>query len=456
MIGFTECLEKRQIVDMILLLLTYTAMLYLCMILFNRNMACPSFLLTAGFWASSVVALINQDAWKGFNAPGFYSVTIGGVACFIAGAYLNSLFYSKQKATQLELQPVTIAKWKYGFCLALEIVILILSMYVVFQNATSRNPLTAAGEYYVANKYGHLTYDPSYFSIIQYLNIGSMYIYLYILLNNIVCKWKNEIGLYALFGVGVIISLMQGTRNTLFMVVISGIVMFLILSSIRDGWIPNIRFSSLWKVLLGVFAVVALFQISLILTGRSSTEFTFSELVYTYLGAPLKNLELYLNENHEKASIFGGQTFLQTYKKLYSMTNNPAFNVTSVYKYRWVGKHSLGNVYTMLMPLYNDFGLFGMYLIMALIGFITEWQYEAIRHMKKYAYIKNSVILYAYVSFTIAFAFFSNKYFETVVSMAFIYVLIGLAVIHVVLFNISVDENGIVIKLHQKHQNQDR
>ena len=54
-----------------------------------------------------------------------------------------------------------------------------------------------------------------------------------------------------------------------------------------------------------------------------------------------------------------------------------------VYKYRWIDGKILGNVYTQLMPLYNDFGIPGVFISMGLLGIFCQKIYDSIKVQEK-------------------------------------------------------------------------
>lgn len=421
--------------------------LILNVILFRGNFCSPAILFTAGFWVSSLWAWVFQDRWGGFRNSALIVLVMIGVMSFSIGCLFVKLVYiSKHSVIKpTQLYPITIQKNKLYIYILFEMIIAIITIYIILKNTSSNNLIYAISQYYNLNKYHRLVYDPSYFSIIQYFNISGVLLFGYIVINNIVCKKRNPSILYIIIFLGMCISLLQGIRNTFFLFIISGIVMFYLLRGANTGWKSNFNLSTLPKVIMMFGIIIVLFRITTIATGRLSDEFTFIELLSTYIGTPLKNLELYLSESHPPSPVFGGQTLMQTYNKLYNATGNPQFHVTSFYEYRWIGSTGLGNIYTILMPLYQDFGFGGSGIVLFVIGAISERMYEHLQRNKLKRGINYGIIVYAYCAFSISFGFFSNKYFEMVVSMAFIYTLISLFIIKVYFVDIKFHRGRIII-----------
>ncbi len=405
--------------------------LILNLAIMRGNLCSPSILFTSGFWISTLWACIFQEKWDGFHNSKLFVLVLTGIVSFSFGCYLVRLIYMVCYPTvkPVKTYSIKISKYKLYVYLLFEIFISIMTIYVVLRNAVGGNFFDAIGQYYNASKYNRLVYSPAYLKVMQYFNIAGVLITEYIVIVNKICKKKNHIILYLIIFFGLGISLLQGIRNTFFLLVISGVVMFYLLHGANVGWKSDLDLSTLPKMFFFAGVVIVLFQITTMATGRSSDEFAFIDLLSSYIGSPLKNLELYLSERHVPSQVFGGQTLMQTYRKLYEVTGNIKYNITSLYEYRWIGEIGLGNVYTILMPLYQDFGVIGTSLILFIIGVVSEWMYDRLKKIKSMYGINYGIIVYAYCAFPISFSFFSNKFFEMVVSAAFIYTLISLFVI---------------------------
>lgn len=421
-----------------------------CFTTFDRNFCAPAVLMTSGFWFSSLWAWIYQDNWGGFKNPVLYKLIILGilsfcVACFVVQK-INGV--SKQRVKPRRLNPITIPSIKVYLYLFFELLMAALTIYVIRRNVELSTIFNMIGDYYNANKYERLVYDPFYFNAIQYFNIGGVFIFGYVILNNKVCKKRNTLTSYLVVFFGFLLSLLQGTRNTFFMFIIGGGVLYGLFIGINNGWKANITIKSLIKGLFSVVLLIGIFRLSIHMTGRSSDEYTFIHLISTYIGSPLKNLELFISESRQPSSIFGGVTLMQSYNKLYGITGNADFYIpsTNFYTYRWLGSTGLGNVYTILMPLYQDFGVLGACVVMALIGALSQKQFDNIKQISYNGTVDNRVLIYAYCAFSIVFSFFSNKYFEMVISVAFIYVLIGFFLVKGFILHLFIFKGKIIIK----------
>lgn len=438
------------------ILISLSIILIGCFACFGRDMVAPACILTAGFWLSALWGYIYQDHWNGFDEIKLFYLIVFGVLSFDIGCLLvKRIHWGKYNFTaKIQFNVIQISDIKYLILFLIEAVILVYTIYVVFKNTGASDLITAIGRFYIINKYGNLSYDPAFLTVLQYFNIAIVFIELYVVINNILIRIHNPVRAYVLIVIGSATSMLQGTRNTLFLFVISGIVMFYVMKNISNGWKKNLTFKMFFKIIAGVVLLVIFFRISIILTGRSSDEYTFIEILSTYVGSPIKNLELFIKDNIVSNNIFAGETMLQTYGKLYRLTENSVFKVSSYYTYRWIGGTGLGNVYTILMPLYADFGVRGACLVMFIIGVASQIQYDGLRRTLYGKVMMKKVIFYSYVSFAVAFSFFSAKYFEMVVSVALLYTFIGYFFISMLLFNMTVGKGKLLLRIGSSKMNE--
>ena len=221
-----------------------TILLLLSIIAFNSDLCAPAFLFTVGFWLSSFWLTFFNRQWYLTNGK-LPLVLIGGITSFFLGCLIVQLF-SQRKEKQIaynteKLYKVDISNSKILIFFCIEILFFLMSYYCIYRNTGSSNLITAMGLYYNASKYGRLVYNSSIIKLIQYFNFGMMYFVEYIILSRIILKQKNKISIYILFVGTLFISLMQGTRTTLFMGVISGLVMIFLLKGKANGWNSNIN-----------------------------------------------------------------------------------------------------------------------------------------------------------------------------------------------------------------------
>lgn len=108
----------------------------------------------------------------------------------------------------------------------------------------------------------------------------------------------------------------------------------------------------------------------------------------------------------------------------------------------------LGNIYTMLMPLYVDFGTMGTCIVMAIIGGVSQFQYECIYRIKNSKDLMRKIIFYSYVGFSISFAFFQISILRWLCQWHLYKQLLELKVL---IFGVKIKDGRIVIKLKRRN-----
>ena len=432
-----------------------SGLLLLSIVAFKYDLNAPTFLLNAAFWCASFCACLYDKRW-GFE----YQLLVEVVTLALSGFFLGSLviyIIDKRvgKPNVRNLVPIKITTVRYAAYLCFQVVLYFLTLIVLSRNAGGFSVIKLAsiiGGYYELNKKGGTIYSSALVNIGQIVNFSGTYYIIYIMMNNINAKQKNHPLVYINFIIGAVGSLLMGTKAAFYMYIIGGFVIYIVLRQKKNGWKRNIDFKMVLRVILILCVLLFTFNIIDSWQGRTLTNVGPVDKLATYLGSPLKNLELFLIENNSSNNaIFGAQTFKSIYNDLYELTGNSDYSIINLYKYRWVNGSPLGNVYTMFMPLYSDFGSIGTFAIMIIIGMFTQRIYDMVKYDKHEYDVDYKVIFYGYLSFTIMFSFFSNKFFESIISKAGIYFIIGIFIFDMFFIGIR---NGKISKRWKKRTRQ--
>ena len=175
-------------------------------------------------------------------------------------------------------------------------------------------------------------------------------------------------------------------------------------------------------ILTIVFAIVGTFQGVGELLGRKSSA-DFNGYLSVYLGAPIRNLDYFLNNTyHTKPDIFGKMTFVNAINYLGNKLDIAEWNYILDLPPLRANGFVTGNVYTAFYAYLYDFGFIGVPIIMLLIGIISEiFHFNALkrRTRKSKKLINIWVLIYSYIFYLLCFSFFSNKFFEGLMSIQF-------------------------------------
>lgn len=422
-------------------------LLVIAIVIYNRDMTAPAFLLVVSFWIAGLCACMYAKEWDFYNYKLVLIVTTGLIS-FIICSWISYMLYKKErKNLKKEIKIISLSNAKLVIYLIFQISLYVISLVLMIRSIGLQNGIsTLIGSYYEMNKTGEQIYVSSLVSIGTILNFSGTYYVMYIAINNIIAGEKNKKLLYINILIGVFGSLLNGTKSAFYMFIIGAFVMSVAQMSKKNGWKRNINLKSVIKACSIVAILLISFSIINTAQGRALNDVKVVDILATYLGSPLKNLELYINENHSQSRLLGEQTFLNIYSDIYEQTGNSLYKIDSIYKYRWINGNGLGNVYTIFTPLYHDFGVVGSVCIMGMMGFFTQHIYNKLKYRKKNPVIDFYMIFYSYLAFAVMFSFFSNKFFECIVSKSVIYFLIGLWMFDLFFLRLHIKAGKVVIK----------
>ena len=167
-------------------------------------------------------------------------------------------------------------------------------------------------------------------------------------------------------------------------------------------------------LLLAIICTVGLFSFQFLgaAIGRTTKEeVTPWTYVSIYLGAPIQNLDVFLQKPHKLPNVFGCTTFyyqIQSYAVNHNLSNLiydfdlPFMNYNN---------HNAGNVFTTFYPFIYDFGYVGVLVLTGLMALIVQTIYELMMKSIKSPF-SFSRLLYLYEFPFIPLSFFSNKFYE--------------------------------------------
>lgn len=425
------------------LAVTITVLLCIAASMFNRDFLSPGFLITLGFWIASICCLINNSAWKLRDYRTFFLIVFGLIAFYIGCGLANLLHSHKLRAWHkgtveyaLGRKYIKVSEAKLVAYMIFQMILLVYIFRIIVKNVGSQKGLEVIiSSYYNMGREGGYMYSLGVANIANIVNMSGIYLLIYICVKNAMNKRKNYFLMYINILLGVVISIITGTKTTAFMYLVAVVVDVFVIKNINSGWRGNINVKLMFKLLMIFFVAILGFGLLNSVQGRTLSNMSFVEVISTYMGSSLKNLELFIQSKKvNNTGIFGAQTLINTYSWFYELTGNSAFNIESQYIYRWFGGHGLGNVYSIYMPLLYDFGYTGSFAMMAIVGFISQKCYLWIRHPRNYKNYYRRIIIYSYVAFSLIFSFFSNKFFECVISRSMIYFVVGLLIFELCFF----------------------
>lgn len=397
-----------------LLVLTLCELIFIYAV--SNDILFPAFVFAFVFVAAELNLLTNVQNLKvslGFDTT---SIIVGGIMCFTIGSILaGKRSFSLIKFKTHKSRVIDISKKKAIAVLAFNIFAICYILREVYNMTVERagysgSVLGALGIYAEVSKFQNIDMKVSIFStLLTALCEAEGYVFGYILSSKLVNKEKISLLEMLCFLTVFLSTFCQGSRGGIWMI-ISSCIVYIILYRKKMG-VKKIGFKLVGKVLFVFLLGLIAFQVIGVMTGKF-WNVSFYEYLSVYLGDPIINLDIIVKKGIQRTPIWGYQSFGALVAKFYSM-----FGLAIPYYPSWgfqhsINGHNLGNVYTIFASLIADFGVWGMYCSLVIIGYVSSLIYNIARHASKT--ISVSVIFYGYILTNIGFSFFSNKFCENV------------------------------------------
>lgn len=427
---------------MIELTLTLLFLTFFAYFLNNKKLISPAFLYAFSFLFASLFALLNEKNWLlNLNIKTFWVITFSVIEfiiiCLIVDKFIQLIQNSKPNNKKI------IKNYAFSFKKGKKKFVIIEFIQMLFIAISAMTIVRVTGQPNLANAVNTLNYSnngfsnvtvelPTYVSLMLTFNQYFGMIGYYLFAKSVIIRKK--INIYYLIEILLALgsTLLTGARGGLLMALVS-IVTFIFMFIYKSEDINSIRIVKyIFIVLIGVILILFLLQWSAKLLGRNVDTFKPLEYVSIYVGAEIKNLDVFITENNFPihGQVWGEQTFysLINFAIKHLGLNLESYKLTLPFQY--INGYSLGNVYTTLYPWLYDFGYKGIVFLTALMAFVSEMFYE-FAGMNKLKIASLSQLFYGgIIAPTVVFSFFSNKFFE-----AFDIVSLTIAIIIWVLFN---------------------
>lgn len=266
---------------------------------------------------------------------------------------------------------------------------------------------------------------PRYYGLLNAVAYALGYLIIYESVHNYILTKKIKILNMITILLMLIFMYFGGSRSTIFRVITYAGVIYYILY-MKDN-IDFKRYRKLMvKILLYGILVVVLFMASISLYGRTNN-FNLFHYLFIYIGAPLYNLDSFIQHYNLpiQSDLFGKQTFYSLYSYLGSKTSNINYIYSLDLPFlKYSSEYSLGNVYTTFYQFLYDFSYKGIVPLVIVIATYYIFSYDKLKKMPLTSDFKFSLFLYAFLFNDLIMLFFSNRFYETILSIGNIRMLI--------------------------------
>ena len=161
-----------------------------------------------------------------------------------------------------------------------------------------------------------------------------------------------------------------------------------------------------------------------------------SSNIYIYIGGPLLNLNNFISSTYNSLPLshyFGEQTFYGAHAIIQKLFGNYSSAIEYIVgSGSWQNASnglSTGNVLTTYYPVVYDFGILGVLPISIVFSLYYIFTYDRLLLQKSNKIIDFRLFLYSYLINDLVMLIFSNRFFETILSIDFIRFYILAAVI---------------------------
>lgn len=436
---------------LVILLFAEIFLLLIFFLLFDGDIFSPSVLMSAMFFVSTFVALLNAQTWSIEYSPLACFLILSGIFVFGLGEFLvkkcvgdrTHLFSSG------DIKCLVVSKWKIFLAIMFDVIILYLyyseMKNIVINAGYSMNALQYNFRRIVSVEKTN-SISTMLILLTKFLD-GSAYVMAYIFINNvIICKEKIINNIIYTFPVllFVVKTLLSGGRQDILRIAFFCIVSSYLLLQQKWKWKLNISVKYIFISILAFSLVMPIFYFILTLTGRQSTR-TFFQVFSTYIGGSIYHFSSYVVDPIEKSSFWGNETFTPILNTLSSL-GIIEYNNSVHLEFRYLGD-ILGNVYTFFRRPLQDFGYIGMYIFTIGVSvFFALFYYKKIKVGKTGTQQNMLNIIYAYIFYWIMLSSV-EQYSIGIISVHTVSTILVMYILNLWYTKISIKKGTIVIRL---------
>ncbi len=393
-------------------------------IFFDRSICSPSFILCTAFTLASADLITMYEYWDANLHWNTYFVICGGCLLFSVVCYFVKFIMSnvhiKSSGYSLNYLPrvkgeIEISQFKLFLILAFNSAVIVLVAYKVIKIARhfgmGGSILGSFGAYAELSKFSTKNTSLGKLALLYNLCKAGGYIWGNMFIMKLFKTKKVDLLLLGCYFTALCSTFITGSR---------GGAAYMIMSLIPSIYLCRKKqfvkkpIKKRYFFFLGIVGIGVLLSFKFLgsAIGRDMkhevSAWTYASI---YLGAPIKNLDYFLQRPHNLPKVFGCTTFyyqIQSYAIEHDIK-------TLIYEFDLpfmsFNGHNSGNVFTMFYTFVYDFGYKGVVILTSIMAFVLQVIYESmIKSINKP--FSFSRLLYMYEFPFVVFAFFSNKFYE--------------------------------------------
>lgn len=435
--------------SLIIIFLTLLALLLVCRMFSPNVLLTPEFGYIVCFIPQTLYCFYYVDKWEiNLHPNTTLTLTIGPLIFVVVSIFTryvarrsHTIGYRKFLATSQDALPninKSIYRWKLYLILGFQFIVLLWTVRELLSNYGVERLAIAINLYRSNNLFTDNIFRlPAILRASREFCIAAGFIWTYLVAQAIVYKKKDNLVLLILNLVfSVINNSILGGRTGIFQYAVSFFVIYYFLSSKRK------KFKNIIKgkhILLGcAILAIAIFTFQSFgnLLGREDSRNAFDYMAI-YLSGEIKNLDIFIRNGKFGVDISKVQTLLGGVNFIGQTFHIDSIVHTSDIPFHYINGYSLGNVYTTYYSYIYDLGFIGVPIFTSIMAIICQLTYQSVLETKCYK-VNLRLLLYSYFYFTIIFSFFHTKFYEMVVSVAFLKMIIYWIILLYFIFKVKV------------------
>lgn len=399
---------------------------------FQKSLFSPSFIFLIGFLTASICAAFFQGKWgEILHWNSFIVYLVGFITFFAVSVVINRLYIAiKSKSKK---RAICISKEYKNIEIPTVIYIVFAIIHIIAIYFLIKRVKETAAIYGVygswsesVEKYRYIvaftTNEIAGINIIGKIAMDITkvcgFFWSYIFIYNILSE-KRKISILALINLilCIIHDFLGGARTGTVVILIACIGIFYTFWIKKHYNRKKLPFKYIVKICIVLLFIVISFQFLGGVIGRN-IDVSFTEYFAKYVGSPMKNLDIFMQQDHQLPNVWGQQTFANFINWIGSKTNNINLYYKLDLPFINYNGFNMGNVYTTFYMFLYDFGMIGVVGCTAVMAAISQLYYElSIGNEKAKPF---NIIIYSMILPQLLLCFFSNKFYEFFATTSFI------------------------------------
>lgn len=412
-----------------LLIIIELIIFFIGMLMFQCDVLSPSIIVSFVFLVSTLILVTNYEAWDvHISVTTCAVISLALITFIIVGYFFSKIFPRNTVGLGNSVSIIHISNFRLFISLIFELTVVFFYYREVVRIASYITQDWGMGliwKFRRASFYTDtLTREQDMSTLVTQGYKATMiiaHIFLFIFINNVIVnRDKISVNLKYLLGVPayIVMVVLQGNRLSLMNMVFYCVVVWYTLKTIKYGISVKKAIGFITKFIGIAIAILVGFWLLTAVVQRY-TRLPFWSTISIYAGAPIQLLNEYIENPVEPNTVFGQESLINFHNSLYSLGLSDYHGIINL-EYRTYHGVGLGNVYTALRRLIQDFGYVGMIVVVSLISiFYNYLYYKVIRRIRKINYKSIvSIMLYAFLSYPL-FLFSIEQYFLIMWSFGF-------------------------------------